>query len=47
MSKNTIESIEEKISYIDLCSYELGNYTLQLINRLTKREEIYNIEIIE
>ncbi len=40
-------SIEEKISYIDLSSYELENYALQLINRLTKREEIYNIEIIE
>lgn len=47
MNRNTIESIEEKISYIDLSSYELENYALQLINRLTKREEIYNIEIIE
>ena len=39
--------IEEKRSFIDLSEFELGNYTLKLINSLTKREEIYNIEIIE
>lgn len=41
------ESIDEKRSFIDLSEFELGNYTLKLINSLTKREEIYNIEIIE